>query len=203
MNTLIAEQPLMVSLMLGAVAAGLIYAWLQTGKKAAAIGGLVAALLIPVAWVIADRWVTDREQIRELIHDTAEAVQNNEFELVYNVIGDAKTKAQARSELPNYTFKIAKVGSIQNISMVDGTYPPEAVVELTASVTLSDRRGRFQELRVPRRLVLKLHKIDDDWLVIAYRHMPIMGNPDRFSDPNRFTGPESNTTTPNTTTSDP
>ncbi len=33
METLLAEQPLLVSVMLGTLAAGLIYGWLQTGKE--------------------------------------------------------------------------------------------------------------------------------------------------------------------------
>ena len=55
MEALLAEQPLIVSLMLGTFAVGLIFGWLQTGKKAAAVAGLIAASLIPVAWVVASR----------------------------------------------------------------------------------------------------------------------------------------------------
>ena len=39
METLIAEQPLMLSLMLAVLAGGLIYGWLQTDKKEAGIAG--------------------------------------------------------------------------------------------------------------------------------------------------------------------
>ncbi len=55
MQTLLAEQPLILSLMLGVLAVGLIYGWLQTGTKAVGLCGLIVAALIPVAWVIASR----------------------------------------------------------------------------------------------------------------------------------------------------
>ncbi len=53
METLLAEQPLIVSLMLGALSVGLFFGWLQTGKRQAAIAGLVFALLdsrLPGSW---------------------------------------------------------------------------------------------------------------------------------------------------------
>ena len=56
METLLAEQPLIVSLMLGVLSAGLLFGWLQTGKKPAAIAGLVCVSLIPVAWLVAALW---------------------------------------------------------------------------------------------------------------------------------------------------
>ena len=181
MISLLAERPLIVSIMLGALSAGLIYGWLQTGKKAAGICGIVLALMIPLAWVIADRWVTDREQIEALIYETALAVAENRYDQVYQVIGDPATEAQARAELPNYVFDSADVTGIRSIDFVDGSFPPEADADINVRVDVSHQGGRFRGVRVLRRLQLKLQQFDDDWVVVEYRHMPVVGGPDNFS----------------------
>jgi len=181
MISLLAERPLIVSIMLGALSAGLIYGWLQTGKKAAAICGIVLALMIPLAWVIAARWVTDREQIEALIYETALAVEENRFDQVYDVIGDPASEAQARGELPNYVFETADVTGIRSIDFVEGSFPPEADADINARVDVSHRGGRFRDVRVLRRLRLKLQRLGDQWVVVEYRHMPDVGGPDNFS----------------------
>ncbi len=78
MMRLIAESPLIVAVVLGVLAAALIYGWLQTGRKPLAIIGLIVACLIPIAWIVSENWVTDREQIEQLIYQTADAVEAND-----------------------------------------------------------------------------------------------------------------------------
>ena len=183
MEAMLAEQPLLVSLMLGTLAAALIYGWLQTGKKAAAVAGLVLALLIPVVWVIASRWETDREQIESLIYEIADAVERNDHEAAVKVIGDPETKAQALQELRNWTFDLADVNKISSIDIIQGTFPLEADVNMSVKVNVSGRGVR--SMRVPRRLILKFEQRDGDWVVTDYRHMPIAGGPDQYSTPAR------------------
>lgn len=183
MKAMLAEQPLLVSLMLGTLAAGLIYGWLQTGKRGAAVAGLVAASLIPVAWIMASRWETDREQIETLIYEIADAVEQNDHEAAVKVIGDPNTKAQARQELKNWTFDLADVNKISSIDIIEGTFPLEADVNMSVKVNVTGRGVR--SMRVPRRLLLKFEKWDEGWVVTDYRHMPIAGGPDQYSTPAR------------------
>lgn len=181
MEAMLAEQPLLVSLMLGILAAGLIFGWLQTGKKAAAVAGLVAGLLIPVAWVIASRWETDRERIESLIYEIADAVERNDHAAAVRVIGDPETKAQALQELSNWTFNLAAVNKISSIDIIEGTFPLEADVNMSVKVNVTGRG--ISNRRVPRRLLLKFEQRDGDWVVTDYRHMPIAGGPDQYSTP--------------------
>jgi len=183
MEALLAEQPLVVSLMLGTLAFGLIYGWLQTGHKGAAIAGLIAASLIPAAWVIASRWQTDREQIESLIYEIADAIERNDHEAAVKVIGDSRTQAQARQELNRWTFQLARVNRIRSIDVIEGTYPLEADVDMSVKVDVSQVKGSIRNVRVLRRLILKFQKPENDWVVIDYRHMPITGGPDQFSSP--------------------
>ena len=181
MQTLFAEQPLIVSLMFGILAVGLIYGWLQSGRKELAYVGILVALLIPIAWMIAQRWVTDRERITMLIYETADAVKNNDHERALSLIADPATRQQARTELGNFFFDDAKVAKIREIAMIDGTFPPEADVDMNVKVVVSQRTGGLQQVSVPRRLILRLQQQADDWVIIEYQHMPIVGGPDSYS----------------------
>ena len=181
MQTLLAEQPLILSLLLGILAAGLVYGWLQTGKLEVGAAGLVCAALIPAVWVIADYWVTDREQIEDLIYDTAEAVKNNDHERALQLIADPTTKAQAKAELGSYVFDEARVTKIREIEMIDGTFPPEADIDLNVKIVVSQRSGAMQDVPVLRRLMLRLQKTGESWSIVEYSHSPVVGGPDRYS----------------------
>ncbi|TWU19075.1 hypothetical protein [Allorhodopirellula heiligendammensis] len=188
MMRLIAESPLIVAVVLGVLAAALIYGWLQTGRKPLAIIGLIVACLIPIAWIVSENWVTDREQIEQLIYQTADAVEANDYERAVAVIGDEATRQQALNELPQWEFSQADVGRIQSIRLIDDTLPMQADVDMTVKVEVSSKRGGLQQLRVPRRLLLTLEKRADNadqvgggWVVTKYEHMSIVGGPDNFS----------------------
>lgn len=187
MSQLLAESPLVVSVVLGVLAAALIYGWLQTGKKPLAVVGLVLALMIPAAWTLAENWVTDRERIELLIYEVADAVEANDHDRALSVIGDEAAQRQAAGELPQWVFSQAKVGSIRNIRIIEDNMPVQADVELTVKVTVSSKRGSFQNISVPRRLNLTFEKRGPEsgpnggWVVIGYRHYPIVGNADGFT----------------------
>lgn len=176
--TMLAEQPLLVSLMLGAVAAGLIYGWLQSGKKIAAILGLLCLLLIPLAWMLAENWQTDREQIEMLIYEIADAVEQNDHETAVAVIADPEFRGRALSELRNWTFDMADVNKLRSIEVLDGAVPPEADVDMSVKVRVSSKSGGVRNVQVPRRLQLRLQKLGDQWQVTQYRHMPLVGGTD-------------------------
>ncbi|TWU60123.1 hypothetical protein Poly51_03970 [Rubripirellula tenax] len=181
MPSLLAEQPWIVSLMLGMLGGGLLFGWLQTGKKAAAVMGIIALALIPVAFLVASKWETDREQIERVIYETADAVEKNDFERAYRIIGDEKAEAMARLELPQFEFTMARVNKLRSITMIEGSFPPEADVDMSVKVDVSNQRGGVRNLRVVRRLELRFQKVGDRWVVTEYRHSPVAGGPDQFT----------------------
>lgn len=183
MYDMLAEQPWVIAIGLGLFGVMLFFGWLQTGKRAAAVLGGISLALIPAAFVLADRWQTDREQIEAIIYATAEAVENNDFEKAYSVIGDPKTESMARSELPRYEFSMARINKLRSIDIIDGAFPPEADADMSVKVDVSTKAGTIRDVRVVRRLILKFQKQDDRWVVVEYQHMPIAGGPDQFSTP--------------------
>ena len=182
MTRLLAEEPFIVSLMLGAMGFGLLLAWLQSGSKPAAIAGLAFVALIPLVWFIAGRWETDREQIEGLISGLADAVERNDHDSAVRFIASPAMESQARLELQNWTFSLAKVTQIQRIHVINDTYPPEADIEMMVKVRVSGKKDRsILNAQVPRKLELRMEKSGDEWLITDYQHMPIVGGPDQFS----------------------
>lgn len=182
MYRLLAEEPLIVSLMLGAMGFGLLYGWLRSGNKPAAIAGLVFVALIPLAWFIADRVETDSEQIERLIYTLAEAVERNDPDSAVAIIADPNLESRARLELQNWTFELAKVTRINEIRVSNDTYPPQADIEMMVKVRVTGKSDRaIQNAQIPRKLLLTMEKDGDDWLITEYQHLPIIGGPDKFS----------------------
>lgn len=182
MFRLIAEEPLIVSLMLGAMGFGLLYGWLRTGNKSVALAGLVFVALIPLAWFIANQVETDREQIQRLVYTLADAVERNDHDSAVTVIADPELEARARLELQNWTFDLAKVTQINKIRVIDDTFPPQADIEMMVKVKVSGRGSNaIQNAQIPRKLLLTMEKEGDDWLITEYQHLPIIGGPDKFS----------------------
>ncbi|TWU04616.1 hypothetical protein [Stieleria varia] len=181
MMTFLAEQPLMLSILLAVTAAMIGYGYLQSGDKRAGIAALVCGLLIPVVWLIAANIQTDREKILTAIDETAAAVQANDAATAVQIISDPAVRTRAEQELPRYDFSRVNVRNVQ-IQMLEGSFPPTATVDLDASVTASMKSGGLQNVRVPRRVILTFEKqTDGRWLVTDYDHRPLVGGPDAFS----------------------
>lgn len=184
---LLAENPLLLSIVLGILAVALVYGWLQSGRKPLVYAGLFAAALIPIVWVVAENWVTDRERIEQLIGEVADAVEANDHDRALAIIGDEATKQQAAGELPQWIFTQADVGNIRSIQIIENTMPLEADVDMTVKVEVSSKRGSIQNMRVPRRLMLTFQKRGPEtaeyggWKVTSYRHLPIIGKADGFT----------------------
>ncbi len=184
MKTLIAEQPLIMAILLGVIAAAVLWGWLQSGKTPMLIAGLVVVALIPISWYVSNVWVTDREQIRAAIEATAEAVRDNDFERAVQVIEPRQREliSSALADLSRFHFSEARVNQIRSIQMVEGSAPLEAEVDMTVTVVVSDRRGQISDQRVPRRVLLSFRKSNDgNWYVYNYNHLPVIGTADTFS----------------------
>ncbi|MEM0927014.1 MAG: hypothetical protein AAGJ83_13315 [Planctomycetota bacterium] len=181
MGTILAESPLMLSVMIGVLTLALAYGWMQTGNRKVGLAALGTLLLIPAAIYLTHILVTDRERILEVIETTVAAVEANDHETVVQVIIDPATRARALAELPRFRFERARARNIQ-IRLVQGSDPPEATVDLDASVTVSLVRGGISRQPVARRVFLTFQKqSDDQWRVIDYSHQPPIGGPDAYS----------------------
>lgn len=184
METVLSEQPLITSAMLGLVAVALLFGWMQTGKKAVLAAGLVCLALIPCAFALASAWVTDREQISAAIYRTADAVANNDIDAALQIMEPAQRARidAARADLTRFRFDEARVNKLRTINILPDNVPPTAEADLSVRVVVSDERGQFRVQPVLRRVVLQFRKSPSgEWFVYDYNHMPIVGAPDAFS----------------------
>ena len=175
MITVLAEQPLVVAMMLGLTAATLIFGWLQTGKNVAGVLGILAVCMIPVAFVIAATWETEREKVEAVLYEIADAVESNDHEKVYAYIADPRARAIARAELPRYEFQSVEVTGIRSIEVLEGTFPLRADADLNIKAELSTKDGNFRDIPILQRVLLQLEKQDDRWIIADYQHMPAVG----------------------------
>lgn len=183
MYNLIAQQPILLSVVLALLAAALLYGWTREGQRWLAVSGLVLLALIPPVWIASSMLVTDEEEIRSMIEEMAQSIEANDHDAAVSVIHPNRTDiiARARQELPNYEFSRARVGGYNKIKILPGTNPTEAVVDLNASVTLSTKNGFLSNQRGARKLLLYLRKTDDGWKVIDYAHRQVVGGADPYS----------------------
>jgi hypothetical protein len=184
METLLAEQPLVSSLLLAMLGSAMIFGWMQTGRRGPLVAGLLTLLLIPGAFVLASYWVTDRELITAAIYRTADAVSNNDIDRAIEVIEPSRREqvASARADLQRFRFDEARVNKLRTIDLLDNSVPPKAEVDMSVTVVVSDKRGQITQQTVPRRVILQFQKsTSGEWLVHDYNHMPIIGSPDAFS----------------------
>jgi len=189
MSRLLAEQPVLLAILLSIIAAACLYGWMQSGKRALAVMGIVFLVLIPGGFWLASVWETDREQIMQLVTNTATAVQANDVDTVLESIDPQlpDIRPRAETELPNYIFSQASVGQFRSITFVSGAVPPEAVVDITANVVVSHSRGSFANAKVSRRVIFRCRKLEDRWFVSDYTHLPVVGNPDGFTPDSELT----------------
>ncbi|MEL6109015.1 MAG: hypothetical protein AAFU85_23660 [Planctomycetota bacterium] len=180
MWSFLAEHPVMIALMTGIVAAGLGYGWLESGDNRFAGSALVVGLMVPVTYFVCNSLETDRKQILEIVATTAAAIERNDHERAVAVIGDSRTRDRAAAELPRYDFSRVRAANIK-LTMTPGSSPPEALVDIDASVVASQVNGPIKNQRVVRRLILTFTKVDDRWLVTDYEHVSLNGMPDNFS----------------------
>lgn len=184
MYTLIAEQPVIVAAAVALIAAALVYGWMQTGNRRLLMAAVATSLLVPAEFALASYLHTDREQIREAVVHTAQAVANNDFDEAIKVIEPAQRDkiAAAKADLNRFHFDEARVNQFQSIDVFRDSVPLTAEVDITAKVVVSDLRGQFNHFAVPRRIMLKFRKANDgNWYVYDYTHQPVVGGPDGFS----------------------
>ena len=179
MTTLIAERPILTSIGLGLMSVLFLFAWLQSGRREPLIGAAVFAALIPLAFYVASVWITDRERITTILHDTAADVAANRVGEAVDVVADETKRSTAAALLSRFNFTEARVTGIRSIDVNDDYFPPTATSDILAKISLSG--GGIGSQTIPRRLILQWEKQNDQWRVVDYEHLPVVGKADNFS----------------------
>ncbi|MEL6896410.1 MAG: hypothetical protein AAFP90_09935 [Planctomycetota bacterium] len=178
MLQLVAESPITLSIVLGLLGLGCLFGWLQSGKKAAGVVGVVFLLLIPVAWIVAGLIQTEREAILEMIDTAAAAVERNDVDAAISHIDPRlrEVNERAKMALNSVKFSRARVTRVREVNVRSDATPMTAKVDLSVSVTVSARNGMVEGVKRPARLQLELRKNSKgQWKVIDYQQSEIVG----------------------------
>lgn len=170
MSELLFENPLLIGLVGVACTLVALVMWIKGGFRPAlytAIGLVIITLLL-LLLNISTR--TDREQIDQVLHEVATAVEQNDLPKVITYIHPSAVPGleRAKSELPSYRFTEARITGIKSIEVKPHTEPPSAIAEFNVAVSLS---GGGDQLNGIRRFVRAYFmKRDGRWLVHNYDH---------------------------------
>ncbi len=166
---LLFESPLLVGGIGLAVVAATVFGFVQTGSRTVLYTALGLLLLTILLVTVSMRVETEREQLTNLIHQTASELENNNHSAILSRIHPQanSTVLRATSELPRYEFTVANVTRIHELDIRSKAQPPTATVKMNVVV-----EGTFDGFsgRVPRYVEVMFEKQGDRWLVIDYNH---------------------------------
>lgn len=146
-----------------------LFGWIQTGNRIGAYAGL-GFLLLTILLVWLNLYVvTDREQIRVVLSDTALELQENRHDAVKKRIhpDHSQQVASAIALLPRIKFEIATVTRVHSIELSQIGNNPTARVRMNVYVEV---QTDFMPGKVPRWVQLDLEKSGDRWLVVDFVH---------------------------------
>ncbi len=169
MTTLLFEQPWLLGAIGTALTIASLYGWTQSGNLIAlrtAIGLAVVTLLLLACNVLV---VTDAEKIRTWIIDTADELQNNQFDRVLKRLSPNHgiRVANTVDRMKTVKFLIAKVTKIHSIEVDNTGGLPTAFVRMNAYV---EAESSGMSGRVPRWVGLTLEKRGQEWFILDFEH---------------------------------
>lgn len=163
------ENPLWLGICGAFVTIVALVLWMQTRARSAAVTAFVACLLTILLVLVSQRVETDREKLIRTIHEVADAVESNDLERVLRHVAPNAQQGltRARQELPQYTFREARMTRLKSLLVNRSSTPPTAVAEFSVIV---DVGAGGSGTRIPR--FVKAYFVEDAgrWLVRDYEH---------------------------------
>jgi ketosteroid isomerase-like protein len=173
MSELLFESPITLGVTGLAFTLIALVTWIKGGFRAALYAAIALAVLTVVLLVVNLRVKTDREQIEQLLHDVAAAVERNDLPAVVSYIhpGAVQGLQRAKSEMPKYQFTSARITGIKSIQVHRDTHPPSAIAEFHVAVSLGTQGNHFDGIR--RFVRAYFMERDGRWLVHNYEHFDV------------------------------
>lgn len=167
MHAILFEQPWIIGAIGTVITIVTLYGWTQTGNSIAlktAVVFAVATLLLIIANLFV---VTDAEQIRTWLSNTAAELQSNDFDKVLKKLSPdcSERVTNVAERLKNVKFSVAKVTKIHSIEVETFRGEVTAQVRMNAFVT-GESNG--MSAKVPRWVALTLEKKNNDWLITDF-----------------------------------
>ncbi len=167
MTTLLFEHPWLLGAIGTALTVMSLYGWTQTGNLIPLRIGLGLAVVTILLLACNVLIVTDAERIRTWIVDTADELQNNQFEKVMKRLSPNHSirVANTADRMKNVKFSIAKVTKIHSIEVDKTGGVPTALIRMNAFVEVES--GGMSG-KVPRWVGLTLEKRGTEWFILDF-----------------------------------
>lgn len=169
MESYLYESPLVVGIAgcAMAIVAGLF--WTQTGDKIALYSAIGLAAITVLLVGVNVQVQTDREKIRVIMDEVADAVRKNDHDKVFTYMHPNSIEGlrRAKAELPGFEFSQARITRVKSIDVNPDTTPPTAIAEFNVFVEV---KMSGQNFKVPRFVRAYFMDRDGKWLVKDYEH---------------------------------
>lgn len=151
------------------IEAGLAVAILRTGRGKLVWLMLLVGVLTLAGLGIEQMVVTDREAITDTLHTACDAVEDNDIERLLGCISPSADGPRQMSRMVLDRFDVDNAW-MQNLRVEINqlTSPPSADVHFKAIGKGKDRKGQIPYNAYSQKVVVKLQKTGDRWLVIGY-----------------------------------
>jgi len=161
---------------IGAVLAFAAFAvWLQSGRKEALIAAAAFVGIFLILVIVERMMISDREAITATLAQIARDLETNDRDAVYSAIHSSKPEllAQAKAELPGYTFTECRITKIQRMEIDAEAKPKTAIVGFNVIVKGNFKQGAdyFSGMTIARYVTLDLEQdADGKWKIVGYNH---------------------------------
>jgi hypothetical protein len=151
------------------------FIWLQSGRKEALYAAATILGVFLILVIVERMMISDREAIEATLQQVARDLETNQRDAVYAVIHPSKPEllAQAKAELPGYTFTECRITKFQRMEIASQSTPKTAVVGFNVIVQGNFKHGAdyFSGMTIARYVTLYLEQdTDGKWKVVDYTH---------------------------------
>jgi hypothetical protein len=165
--TWLTEDPTLLLVAAGVIAAGLLVAFFRTGRGVYLLW-LGAVILATMICVGIERYVvTDREMVEETLNGAASAVEANDVDqtLAYVANDAVALREEIRSRLPRLRIEEVRMADV-TIDFSPLELPPKAIARFLGIAKFKADGVPYD--RVLRPVTVRLVKQNDRWLVESY-----------------------------------
>ncbi len=177
MNSILFEQPWTLGVAGALVVIILVSGWVKTWNVWLLVGA-IASLVGTAALILVERTIeTPREEVQRTLAVIAADIESNDPARVVRHISALSPDmiAKAQAELPKHHFRNVKITSVDKIDINERGHDPKAYVEFRVVVEGDFFNGQMSH-RVPRFIMVTMHREDGVWKISDYEHhQPLHG----------------------------
>ncbi len=168
--TWLLEEPLQILFVGTLVVAVAAVAWVQTSHPRALLGLIAAVALLALGLLVERLVVTSAEEVEATLQAAARALESNEPEQVIALVADSSSRLRNEIRSALATVRVEKISIKSNlrVTVAPGRPPAAAEAFFNAVATLKPRGVDSGMTIVPRRVVVRFRRQQQQWKIVDY-----------------------------------